>query len=420
MSKITLTSPSDDSYGGITITEGDLARLVITRDDPSLAQAFEIRFRNINGDQSTAFVGLDLSKPITVSFAAGDASPRVLDFQTADNAVHEIGQTVNFDVVPLYGASAADFTILSQPADPLFSDFQIRIADNDPPNVRVYTSHWELPTPPMVGMMEGQTITFVFERVGDDRQETSFAVLPEEGYENLAERFFGYDLANPIVVRFNAYSRDIQTFSLHAVHDHQDVWSGPIRFKFGPITGVTGMTFDAITGANNEPDGGLSFAISIGNIDIHDTAPVWRFYNPHSGTHFYTATAAERDNWQAAGATFEGVAMRSLTFDTPDAVYVHRFSNAETGRYFWTANQEEAEAWKANGGTTWTYEGGAYAATLRDGKGLTEVYRFREEATGHYAWTANQAEKDNWLDTAHGWVLEGVAYYVAAEDPLIA
>lgn len=91
-------------------------------------------------------------------------------------------------------------------------------------------------------------------------------------------------------------------------------------------------------------------------------SPVYRFYNKITGTHFYTVNAAEKDHVIATWPTifnYEGIAWYASTVSGTDLVPVYRFFNTHTGTHFYTASATEKDHIIA----TWdwfSFEGIAY------------------------------------------------------------
>ena len=145
--------------------------------------------------------------------------------------------------------------------------------------------------------------------------------------------------------------------------------------------------------------------------------PVYRFYNIKTGTHFYTASEAER--YLVAfrlGATyrFEGVAMTFDSTNPANSQPLERFYNLRTGTHFYTADQAEAANLKATLASTYRYDGPAYNVSLTGGTGYATVWRFYNLRTGTHFYTSNAAERDSVISklgaTYH---YEGPAYYLA-------
>jgi hypothetical protein len=69
---------------------------------------------------------------------------------------------------------------------------------------------------------------------------------------------------------------------------------------------------------------------------------VYRLFNPTTGDHFYTATAAEKDAAAAAGYQVEGTVGAAFTTPTTGSEAVTRYLQASTGQHFYSNNENEA------------------------------------------------------------------------------
>lgn len=152
---------------------------------------------------------------------------------------------------------------------------------------------------------------------------------------------------------------------------------------------------------------------------------VYRFYNQGTGTHFYTASAAERDHviatWPAE-FTYEGPAF----FIFPPGFWdeeteasrasVHRFYNRNTRSHFYTISAAEADMVKVKYPAVFNYDGvGFEAYTISNGNTpLMPVYRFYNKLNGAHFYTISATEKAivqiQYRDTYR---FEGVAFYAS-------
>jgi hypothetical protein len=143
---------------------------------------------------------------------------------------------------------------------------------------------------------------------------------------------------------------------------------------------------------------------------------VFRFYKPSTGTHFYTADPAERDNViNTLGAMYryEGPAY-SVNSASPSNMHpLYRFYNLRTGTHFYTADTGERDNVINTLGYLYHYDGIAYSVSLFDGFSQP-VFRFYNRLAGVHFYTADAAERDNVINTM-GWKYsyEGPAYYLA-------
>lgn len=140
---------------------------------------------------------------------------------------------------------------------------------------------------------------------------------------------------------------------------------------------------------------------------------VFRFFDTSTGTHFYTSSVSERDQTIAARVdlTYEGVGLnaQSQTSD-PAAAPVFRFFDTHSGSHFYTTSATERDGLRT-GTTGLTYEGVAFyentVATAAD----TAVYRFFDKVDGTHFYTPNQNEYAGVLATRGDLVNEGIAFY---------
>ena len=173
------------------------------------------------------------------------------------------------------------------------------------------------------------------------------------------------------------------------------------------------------SGANNEliiagPDGTDTLT---GVEKLHFANPeVYRFYNDKLGTHFYTGSADERDTVIAKFSDtldFEGVAYHSLDPGDIVASDLYRFLNTHTGTHFYTASAEERDTVIKTLSDWYSYEGVAMAVSKDAQAGYDAVYRFYNAAAGTHFYTASVEERDNVVRTlSDHYTLEGVSYYV--------
>lgn len=161
----------------------------------------------------------------------------------------------------------------------------------------------------------------------------------------------------------------------------------------------------------------LVLAVSVPSIAMGATlAPVYRFFKPSNGTHFYTAGEAEKDNvinTMGSVYRFEGVAY-TLEVDNPQMnAPLYRFFNKANGSHFYTAGEAEKNNVIANLSNVFTYEGPAYNVSLNP-TGNTPVYRFYNKANGSHFYTVSEAEKNEVIAKYSAtYNFEGPAFYLA-------
>lgn len=143
--------------------------------------------------------------------------------------------------------------------------------------------------------------------------------------------------------------------------------------------------------------------------------PVYRFYNKANGSHFYSASAAERDAVIArysATYAYEGVAYSVNTANPANSSPLYRFYNKSNGSHFYTPSAAERDAVIARWSGTYTYEGPAYNVSTTPA-GCTPMYRFYNKSNGSHFYTVSAAERDTVIANLPGtYSYEGVCYYV--------
>jgi serralysin len=142
---------------------------------------------------------------------------------------------------------------------------------------------------------------------------------------------------------------------------------------------------------------------------------VFRFYNKRNGSHFYTASEDEKSRVQADLSsiyTFEGVAYTVNNRSTLNASPLYRFYNKSNGSHFYTASLAEKTRVQADLSATYSYDGPAYnvCPTPSD----TTVWRFFNKKNGSHFYTASPTEKDNVIKNLGTiYSLDGPGFYIA-------
>jgi hypothetical protein len=113
---------------------------------------------------------------------------------------------------------------------------------------------------------------------------------------------------------------------------------------------------------------GTAYCTLADDVDPSAT-PVHRFWSPLTGSHFYTASASEADNlitnWAHAWI-YEGVAFYAYPegLQPANTYPVYRFWSPLTGSHFFTMDESEAQNLLANYAWAWTFEGIAWYAFM--------------------------------------------------------
>lgn len=126
---------------------------------------------------------------------------------------------------------------------------------------------------------------------------------------------------------------------------------------------------------------------------------MFRLYNKNSGEHFYTKTAAEKNNLVKVGWKYEGIGWYAPDKGTP----VYRLYNKNAGDHHYTTNVNEKNNLVKVG---WKYEGVAWYSG-----GTKKVYRqYNPNAkSGAHNYTTNKAENDKLVKV--GWRAEGIGWH---------
>lgn len=235
-----------------------------------------------------------------------------------------------------------------------------------------------------------------------------------------APDFFGYSVALCTdVALVGAHYHDAETGSASFFRRAADVWSHDSGVQLGSGKGAGdwyGYSVDtycsvAVVGAPHDNGG-------TGTVYFHTTSkpvPVYRFYNPRAGTHFYTDNQAERD-YVAQNLsryyTWEGTVYQTNPGNNTHSLY--RFYNVRNGSHFYTADVAEKDNVIAKLGAIYQYDGPTYLVSLNDGgEGKLPVHRFYNLRNGSHFYTASEAEKVNVIATLGAYYkYEGVAFYL--------
>ena len=92
-------------------------------------------------------------------------------------------------------------------------------------------------------------------------------------------------------------------------------------------------------------------------------ADVWRFFNKKTGTHFYTASDAEKSDVIArlsAVYRLDGLAYTVNEASADNDTALHRFFNKKTGTHFYTADPAEKAKVESTMASTYRLDGPAY------------------------------------------------------------
>jgi hypothetical protein len=142
---------------------------------------------------------------------------------------------------------------------------------------------------------------------------------------------------------------------------------------------------------------------------------IYRFYNVQTKTHFYTASAEERDFVLRSFPQFQDEGNRfDASADPAAGVSIFRFYNTQTQSHFYTASAAERDFVQSTF-SQFQFEGVAYHAWADDGGGAYDaLYRFYNTETQAHFYTNSAEEKASIEANLPQFKYENVAYYVDA------
>jgi hypothetical protein len=192
----------------------------------------------------------------------------------------------------------------------------------------------------------------------------------------------------------------------HAIGlDHYD--GGPAVMNAVLTQSITGITASDIHGVQAIYGAGQSTDTLYG---------VFRYYDTSTGNHFYTTSASEKAQIDAALPPFRYEGVQWATPDHgSDSVAVFRFFDTKTQDHFYTTSLNERDTIIQNYSQQFHYEGMAFEAYASPaGDGHVTLERFYNQVTGVHHLSPNAEETASILSGAQGrgWVDEGAAFTV--------
>jgi hypothetical protein len=160
--------------------------------------------------------------------------------------------------------------------------------------------------------------------------------------------------------------------------------------------------------------------VNMGAYETPSLMPVYRFWSPITGKHFYTASETERDALVSGGAWI----LECVAYDTYvraselGLLPVYRFWSDSIAVHLWTIDEAERNLLIDNYPHVWTYEGVAFYAYPEGWQppGAKGVYRFWSPKLSAHFYTIDDRERDKLLaDFADSWVYEDIAWYAYSE-----
>ena len=135
------------------------------------------------------------------------------------------------------------------------------------------------------------------------------------------------------------------------------------------------------------------------------TVWLYRVYNPHTGEHFYTLSATERDALVRAGWKDEGKAWKAPQSGVP----IYRLYNPNASDHHYTPNEKEKNALVKLG---WKDEGVAFHGHNAYGRAVYRVYNPNAKSGSHH-YTLSRKERDALVKK--GWKDEGSSFFAISD-----
>ena len=102
---------------------------------------------------------------------------------------------------------------------------------------------------------------------------------------------------------------------------------------------------------------------TVNTLNPANSSPLYRFYNKENGSHFYTASEPRRPTSSRRCRTtygYDGPAYNVSTTKVAGATTVYRFYNKSNGSHFYTASEAEKASVLAHLSATYSLDGAAY------------------------------------------------------------
>ncbi len=141
---------------------------------------------------------------------------------------------------------------------------------------------------------------------------------------------------------------------------------------------------------------------------------IYRFFDSSNGTHFYSASEAERNTLVQTrpALVYEGLDLTAVATPSADqaAAPVYRFFDLTNGSHFYSVSGAERDAIQATRPTL-VFEGVAFYEHAVPQAGDTPIYRFFDAADGTHFFTASAPERASILATRPDLHDEGIGFY---------
>ena len=188
----------------------------------------------------------------------------------------------------------------------------------------------------------------------------------------------------------------------------------------GICTGTAHADSDLIvTDVYQNPDS--TYSVDVLTPTTIQVQPVYRFYSDILQDYFWTVSADEKNQLQAAYQNGSGTYLYQGVYGYVEksasarTIPVYRFYNKKTGDHFYTMNEAEknqVEEDYRTGKDNYAYEGIAWYASKSLGK---PVYRFFDTVAFDHYYTSNEGIRDSLItqykNKTGNWRYEGIGWY---------
>ena len=191
-----------------------------------------------------------------------------------------------------------------------------------------------------------------------------------------------------------------------------------VRLSGNTVTTTTGtLNLGAVSAGSqyqltDDGNGGTFIALT------GDTIGVFRFFDSNYGTHFFSASPDERNTIVATrpDLVYEGVGLQSVdpASNDPNSSPVYRFFDSTYGTHFFTASASERDT-VIGTRPDLVYEGTGFYEHTQQQAGDTAVYRFFDTRFGTHFYTADAGERATVAATRPDLVDEGIGFYAPAQ-----
>lgn len=146
---------------------------------------------------------------------------------------------------------------------------------------------------------------------------------------------------------------------------------------------------------------------------------VYRFFDTANGTHFYSTSEVERNALilTRTDLTYEGLGLQSVGSPSTDpaATAIYRFFDMTSGTHFYSASTAERDVITATRPDL-KLEGTAFYEHATAQTGDTPVYRFFDLADGTHFYTSSAAERASIISSRADLREEGIGFYAPAQS----